>query len=137
MTEQDGPSSPAEHGSDKAARAVEGLSGDDRGTGPAALGGMTPGDLGQGAGALDARNQGGGGTGMGQSDGAPRLDQTSGRPRPGRVDSEAGGSDALRDELRAHGDAQSRADAADAQGLLDPARSQAVAPGSDPNNDNL
>jgi hypothetical protein len=137
MAEQDeAPDQDALEADGGAARAVEGLSGDDTGSGPAALGGLTA-STGQGAGGLDARNQGGGGIGVGQSQGSARLDQTAGRANLGQVDPEAGGYSPLNDELRAQGAAQGRADASDAQGLLDPARGQTAVPGSDPNNDNL
>ena len=139
MTDQGGkPDDETVRADGGAARAVEGLSGDDVGTGAAAQGGMAPGDMaGPGAGGLDARNMGGGGVGMGQSEGSARLDQTAGRAGLGQVDPDAGGLNPLNDELRAQGAAQGRTDASDAQGLLDPARSQTAVPGSDPNNDNL
>lgn len=139
MADQDGgPDQDAAQADGGAARAVEGLSGDDAGTGEAALGGLAPGDLSrQGAGGLDSRNTGGGGTGLGQSQGSARLDQTAGRAGLGEVDPDAGGANPLQDELQAQGAAQARTDASDAQGLLDPTRSQTAVPGSDPNNDNL
>jgi hypothetical protein len=121
-----------------AARAVEGVSGDDAGTGPAYQGGLAPGDMaGPGAGGLDSRNLGGGGTGLGQAEGSARLEQTTGRAGLDQVDPDAGGTNPLNDELRAQGAAQGRTDASDAQGLLDPTRIQTAVPGSDPNNDNL
>lgn len=120
-----------------AERGLGGMSGDDAGSGVAALGGLAPGAPDPGAGGLDSRNQGGGAEGDGQIQGVARQNQAFGRGGDQPQDPSAmGGANEQQDELRAQAAAQSRTDADDAQGLLDKNRAQ-TDEGADPNNNAL
>ena len=119
-----------------ASRGLGELSGDDAGAGVAGLGGLGAAAT-SGAGGLDSRNLGGGADGAGQTQGVARQNQAFGLGGDQPQDLSAqGGLNPLQDELRAQGQAQSRADADDARGLLDKTRAQTDV-GADPNNDNL
>jgi len=121
-----------------AGRGLGGPGGDHAGSGPAGLGGVNRAAADQRPGGLDARNLGGGGEGDGQTQGVARQNQAFGLGgAQEQADAPTGGLNEQQDALRAHAAAQTRPDAADAEGLLDKTRAQPDIPGADPNNNAL